>query len=97
LKAVNVGCKIPWDTRYDDFFAILIGGVVGHLEGAEAFPCPTRWVPKIFDSGAVRIGNGMSFTETTYSQGETDQVESERVVENELFENLRVGCRFRLC
>jgi hypothetical protein len=97
LKAVNVGCRIPWDTHYDDFSIVLIGGVVGHLEGAKAFPCPARWVPKIFDSSAAKIGNGASFTETTYSQGETNRVEYERVAENGLFENLRMGCKFRLC
>ncbi len=63
---VSVGCGIPWDTRYDDFFVVLVGGVVGHLEGLEAFPCHALWVPKIFDYGAAIIGNGMSFTETTY-------------------------------
>ncbi len=71
--------------------------MVGHLEGVEAFPCPTHWVPKIFDSGATKIGNGTSFTETTYSQGEMDRVEYERVAENRLFENLHMGCEFRLC
>jgi hypothetical protein len=39
LKTVSVGCGIPWDTCYDDFFAIPVGGVVGPLEGMEAFPC----------------------------------------------------------
>jgi hypothetical protein len=56
----------------------------------EAFPCPTLWVPKIFNFGATRIGNDTSFTETTYSQGETGRVEDERVAENGLFENLRM-------
>jgi hypothetical protein len=97
MKAVNVGCKIPWDTRYDDFSTVRVGGVVGHPEGLEAFPCPNFQVPKIFDSSATKIGNGASFTETTYSQGETNRVEYERVAENGLFENLRMGCKFRLC
>jgi hypothetical protein len=70
--------------------------MVGHLKGLEAFPCPALWVPKIFDSGAVRIGNGASFTETTYSQGVTSRAEDERVAENGLSENLRVGCGFGL-
>jgi len=39
LKVVSVGCGIPWDTCYDDFSAIPIGGVVGHPKGLEAFPC----------------------------------------------------------
>jgi hypothetical protein len=69
MKAVNVGCKIPWDTRYDDFSTVRVGGVVGHPEGLEAFPCPNFQVPKIFDSSATKIGNGASFTETTYSRG----------------------------
>jgi hypothetical protein len=71
--------------------------MVGHLEGLEAFPCPTFGVPKIFDFGAAKIGNGASFIETTYSQGETGRVEDERVIENGLSENLCMGCRFRLC
>jgi hypothetical protein len=87
---------IPWDTHYDDFSVVLVGGMVGHSEGMEALPCPTLQVPKIFDSGAVRIGNGTSFTETAYSQGLTSRVENERVVENGLSENLRVGCGFKL-
>jgi hypothetical protein len=70
---------------------------VGHLEGVEAFPCPTFWVPKIFDFSAAKIGNGTFFTETAYSQGVTSCVENESVVENGLSENLRVGCWFRLC
>ncbi len=81
---------------YDDFFFVPIGGVVGHSEGLETFPCPALRVPKIFDSSATRICNVMSFTETTYSQGETNRVEDERVVENGLFENLYVGCGFGL-
>ncbi len=44
------------DARYDDFFVVFVGGVVGHPEGLEAFPCPALLVPKIFDSGATRIG-----------------------------------------
>ncbi len=71
--------------------------MVGHPEGLEAFPCPTLQVPKIFDSSVTRIGNGASFTETTYSQGETGRVEDERVVENGLSENLCMGCEFGLC
>ncbi len=71
--------------------------MVGHPEGMEAFPCPALQVPKIFDSGATKIGNGASFTETAYSQGVTGCVENERVVENGLFKNLRVGCEFGLC
>jgi hypothetical protein len=70
--------------------------MVGHPEGLEAFPCPTLWVPKIFDSGAAEIGNGVSFTETTYSQGEIGHVEDERVAENGLSENLHMGCKFGL-
>jgi len=66
LNAVSVGCRIPWDTRYDDFSDVFVGGVIGHPEGLEAFPCPTFQVPKIFDSGAARIGNGASFIKTTY-------------------------------
>jgi hypothetical protein len=97
MKAVNVGCRIPWDIRYDDFFVVLVGDVVGHPEGLEAFPCPALWIPKIFDFGAAGIGNGTSFTKTTYSQGETGCVEDKRVAENGLSENLRVRCRFELC
>jgi hypothetical protein len=97
LKAVSVGCRILWDTRYDDFSAVFIGGVVNHPKGLETFPCPALWVPKIFDSGATRIGNGASFTETTYSQGETSRVQDERVAENGLSENFCVGCEFELC
>jgi hypothetical protein len=93
---VNVGCKIPWDTRYDDFFVVPVGGVVGHSKGLEAFPCLAFWVPKIFDSGVARIGNGASFIETTYSQGVTGLVEDDKVAENGLSENLRVGCGFGL-
>jgi hypothetical protein len=85
-EAVSVGCRILWDTRYDDFSAVFIGGVVNHPKGLETFPCPALWVPKIFDSGATRIGNGASFTETTYSQGETGRVQDERVAENGLSE-----------
>ncbi len=40
LNVVSEGCGIPWDTRYDDFFVVPVGGVVGHPEGLEAFPCP---------------------------------------------------------
>jgi hypothetical protein len=97
LKTVNVGCKVPWDTCYDDFSIVPIGGVVGHPECLEAFPCLALWVPKIFDSGVAKIGNGASFTETAYSQGVTNRVEDERVVENGLSENLHVGCGFGLC
>ncbi len=64
---VSVSCGIPWDTHYDDFSTIHVGGMVGHPEGLEAFPCHSLRVPKIFDSGAVRIGNGVSFTTTTHS------------------------------
>jgi hypothetical protein len=71
--------------------------VVGHPEGLEAFPCPALKVPKIFDYGATRIGNGMSFTETAYSQVVTGRVEDERVAENGLSKNLRLGCEFELC
>jgi len=39
LKAVSVSYGIPWVTCYDDFFTVLVGGLVGHLEGLEAFPC----------------------------------------------------------
>jgi hypothetical protein len=67
LKVISVGCEISWDTRYDDFSAIFVGGVVGHPEGLEAFPCLAFRVPKIFDFGAAKIGNGASFAETTYS------------------------------
>ncbi len=95
--SVSVGCGIPWDTCYDDFSVVLVSGVVGHPKGLKAFPCPTLRIPKIFDYGATRIGNGMSFIETTYSQGETGCVEDERVAENGLSKNLCVGCRFELC
>jgi hypothetical protein len=71
--------------------------MVAHLEGLEAFPCPAFRVPKIFDSGGTKIGNGASFTKTTYSQGEIGRVEDEKVTENGLCENLRMGCRFKLC
>jgi hypothetical protein len=37
--------------------------MVGHLEGLEVFPCPAFRIPKIFDFGAARIDNGVSFTE----------------------------------
>ncbi len=97
MKAVSVGCGIPWDTRYDDFFDVPVGGVVGHPEGLEAFPCLALRVPKIFDSSVAGIGNGTSFIETTYSQGETGPVEDERVAENGLFENLHMGCGFGFC
>jgi hypothetical protein len=97
LKTFNVSCGIPWDTRYDDFSAVPVGGVVGHPEGLKAFPCPTLWVPKIFDSGVAIISNGTSFTTTTHSQGVTSHVKDERVAENGLSKNLRVGCRFGLC
>jgi hypothetical protein len=97
LKAINVGCGIPWDIHYDDFFDVLVGGMVGHPEGLEAFPRPAFWVPKIFDSGAARISSGASFTKTTYSQGETSRVEDETVVENGMSENLCMGCGFGLC
>ncbi len=62
LKTISVSYGIPWDTRYDDFFTIPNGGIVGHLEGLEAFPCPALRVPKIFDSGVARIGNNVSLT-----------------------------------
>jgi hypothetical protein len=71
--------------------------VVGHSKGMETFPCPAFWVPKIFDYGAARIGNGASFIETAYSQGVTSRVENERVAENGMSENLRVGCGLGLC
>jgi hypothetical protein len=67
LNAVNIGCGIPWDIHYDDFSVIHVGGVVGHPKGLEAFPCFALQVPKIFDSSATKIGNGTSFTKTTYS------------------------------
>jgi hypothetical protein len=94
---VSVNCGIPWDNRYDDFSTIPVGGVVGHLEGLEAFPCPTLRVPKIFDPSAAKISYGASFTTTTHSQGVTNCVEDVKVAENGLSENLRVGCGFRLC
>jgi ferredoxin len=97
LKAVSIGCGIPWDICYDNLSVVPVGGMVGHPEGLEAFPCPALRVPKIFDSGAARIGNGASFTEIAYSQGVTSRVEDERIVENGLFENLCVGCGFGLC
>ncbi len=71
--------------------------MVGHAEGLEAFPCPALQVPKIFNSNAAKIGNGASFTSTTHSSRVISRVEDERVVENGLFENLRVGCRFGFC
>jgi hypothetical protein len=71
--------------------------MVGHPEDLEVFPCPTFQVPKIFDSGATKIGTSVSFIETTYFQGETSCVEDERVAKNGLSENLCVGCRFGLC
>jgi hypothetical protein len=70
------------DARYDDFSIVPVGGVVGHPEGLEAFPCPALLVPKIFDSGAARIGNGLSFIATTESQRVTSRVEDERVAKN---------------
>ncbi len=71
--------------------------MVGHPEGLEAFPCPALLVPKIFDSGVARIGNGSSFIATIHSQRETSRVEDERVAENGLSKNLRMGCGFGLC
>jgi hypothetical protein len=71
--------------------------VVGHPEGLEAFPCPALLVPKIFDSGATIIGNGSSFIATIHSQTVTSRVEDERVVENGMSKNLRMGCGFELC
>jgi hypothetical protein len=71
--------------------------MIGHPKGLEAFPCHVLRVPKIFDLGAGRIGNGASFTATTHSQKVTSRVEDVRVAENGLFENLCVGCGFRLC
>ncbi len=97
MKKVSNGCRTPWDIRYDDFSTIVIGGMVGHLKGLEAFLCLALRVPKIFDSVTTRNGNGASFTETTYALGETSYVEHKRVVENGLFENLCMGCRFGLC
>ncbi len=97
MKTISVNCKIPWDIHYDDFSVVPVGGVVGHSEGLEAFPCPTLRVPKIFDSGATRIDNGVSFTKTTHSEGVTGHVEDERVAENGLSKNLRVGCGFGFC
>jgi hypothetical protein len=67
LKAVSVGCRIPWDIRYDDFSVVHVVGVIDHSEGLEAFPCHALQVPKIFDSSAAIIGNDASFTNTTYS------------------------------
>ncbi len=96
LKTVSVSCGIWWDTHYDDFSIIPVGGMVGHPKGLEAFPCPTLRVPKIFDLGVVIIGNGTSFTTTTHSQGVSSHVEDVKVVENGLFENLRLGCGFEL-
>jgi hypothetical protein len=55
LKAISVGCGIPWDTHYDDFSVIPVGGMVGHREGLEAFPCPALWVPNFFDSSVARL------------------------------------------
>jgi hypothetical protein len=63
----------------------------------EAFPCPSLLIPKIFDSGAARIGNGSSFIVTTHSQRVTSCAEDERVAENGLSKNLRMGCGFGLC
>jgi hypothetical protein len=41
LKAISVGCGIPWDICYDDFSVVPVGGVVGHPEeGLKAFPWP---------------------------------------------------------
>ncbi len=60
-------------------------------------PCPALLVPKIFDLGAFRIGNGSSFIATTHSKRVTRRVKDERVAENRLSENLRMGCGFRLC
>ncbi len=97
LKAVNVNCWIPWDARYDDFSVVPVSGVVGHPECLETFPCPTLLVPKIFDSGAAKNGNGSSFIATTHSQKVTNRVKDERVAENELSKNLRMGCGFGLC
>ncbi len=71
--------------------------MVGHSKDLEAFPCPAFRVPKIFDSGAARIGNGVSFIAITHSQGVTSHVENERVVKNGLSKNLRMGSEFRLC
>ncbi len=97
LKAFRVNCKIPWYARYDDFSVVPVSGVVGHPEDLEAFPCPFLLVPKIFDLGAARIGNGSSFITTIHSQRVTNRVEDERVAKNGLSKNLRMGCRFGLC
>ncbi len=97
MKAVSVSCRIPWDVHYYDFSVVPVGGVVGQPEGLEAFPCPALLVPNIFDSGASRIGNGSSFIVTTHSQRVTKCVKDERVAENRLSENLRMGCGFGLC
>jgi hypothetical protein len=72
------------DTCYDDFSDVLVGGVVGHPEGLEAFPCPALWVPKIFDSGVAKIDNGASFIKTTYSQGRPVVLRMRRL--------LKMGC-----
>jgi hypothetical protein len=65
LKTITISYGIPWDTRYDDFSTIPVGGLVGHSKGVEVFPCLALWVAKVFDSGAARIGNSTSFTMTT--------------------------------
>ncbi len=71
--------------------------MVGHQEGLEAFPCPSLLVPKIFDSGAARIGNDSSFIATTHSQKVTSGVEDEKVAKNGMSKNLCMGCGFGLC
>ncbi len=70
--------------------------MVGHPKGLDAFPCPALLVPKIFDSGATRIGNGSSFIVTTHSQRVTSCVEDERVAKNGMSKNLCMGCEFKL-
>jgi hypothetical protein len=72
LKVGSVSCRIPWDTRYDDFYVVHVGGMVGHPEGLEAFPCPALLVPKIFDSSTTKIDNGLSFIATIHSQKVTN-------------------------
>ncbi len=69
MKAVDVSYRIPWDARYDDFSVVPIGGVVGHLEGLEAFSCPALLVRGISQGREVGEEKGDSLGSIRVTHG----------------------------
>jgi hypothetical protein len=53
LGSAIEGGQVPGNTRGDDIFASLVGGVEAHLEGGEVFLLLRLKVPDVLDLGAA--------------------------------------------